>query len=162
MAAAQAGQTRADEIAAAPITRTLGPTVTLLLFALGLVVGVAVQSYISPPPPATPYAELSLVNEPPEAAALVRLIVADDARGISAVMEGEVLQALGAALRPLREVFEMKFVGAVERRGDILASYVATGREQNAQSFSVGVVFRVSGGEGRRGELRWHYARWIA
>ena len=96
MAAAQAGQTRADEIAAAPITRTLGPTVTLLLFALGLVVGVAVQSYISPPPPATPYAELSLVNEPPEAAALVRLIVADDARGISAVMEGEVLQALGA------------------------------------------------------------------
>jgi len=147
MAAAQAGQTRADEIAAAPVTRTLGPTVTLLLFVLGLVVGVAVQSYISPPPPATPYAELSLVNETPETAALVRLILADDARALAAVMEGELLQELGKALEPLQEVFEMKFVGAVERRGDILASYVATGRERNAQSFTVGVVFRVSGGK---------------
>lgn len=147
MIAAQAGQARADEAAAAPVTRTLGTWVTLLLFVLGLVVGVAIQSYVSPPPAATPYAELPPVNEPPEAAALVRLIVADDARGLAAVMEGEVLQALGTALQPLREVFEMKFVGAVERRGDILASYVATGREQNAQSFSVGVVFRVSGGK---------------
>ena len=147
MAAAQAGQTRADESAAAPVTRTLGPTVTLLLFVLGLVVGVAVQSYISPPPPATPYAELSLVNETPETAALVRLILADDARALAAVMEGELLQELGKALEPLQEVFEMKFVGAVERRGDILASYVATGRERNAQSFTVGVVFRVSGGK---------------
>ncbi len=147
MAAAQAGQTRADEIAAAPVTRTLGPTVTLLLFVLGLVVGVAVQSYISPPPPATPYAELSLVNETPETAALVRLILADDARALASVMEGELLQELGKALEPLQEVFEMKFVGAVERRGDILASYVATGRERNAQSFTVGVVFRVSGGK---------------
>lgn len=147
MIAAQAGQARADEAAAAPVTRTLGTWVTLLLFVLGLVVGVAIQSYVSPPPTATSYAELPPVNEPPEAAAMVRLIVADDARGLAAVMEGEVLQALGAALQPLREVFEMKFVGAVERRGDILASYVATGREQNAQSFSVGVVFRVSGGK---------------
>ena len=147
MAAAQAGQTRADESAAAPVTRTLGPTATLLLFLLGLVVGVAVQSYISPPPPATPYAELSLVNETPETAALVRLILADDARALAAVMEGELLQELSKALEPLQEVFEMKFVGAVERRGDILASYVATGRERNAQSFTVGVVFRVSGGK---------------
>jgi len=147
MAAAQAGQTLADEIAAAPVTRTLGPTATLLLFVLGLVVGVAVQSYISPPPPATPYAELSLVNETPETAALVRLILADDARALAAVMEGELLQELGKALEPLQEVFEMKFVGAVERRGDILASYVATGRERNAQSFTVGVVFRVSRGK---------------
>ena len=147
MIAAQAGQARADEAAAAPVSRTLGPSVTLLLFVLGLVVGVAAQSYVSPPPPATPYAELPLVNEPPEAAALVKLIVADDARGLAAVMEGEVLQGLSGALQPLREVFEMKFVGAVERRGDILASYVATGRERNAQSFSVGVVFRISGGK---------------
>ena len=147
MIAAQAGQARADEAAAAPVSRTLGPGVTLLLFVLGLVLGVATQSVVSPAPAATPYAELPMVNEPPEAAALVKLILADDARGLGAVMEGEILQRLGAALRPLREVFEMKFVGAVERHGDILASYVATGREQNAQSFSVGVVFRISGGK---------------
>lgn len=135
------------EIAAAPATRTLGPPLSLLLFALGLVVGMAAQSYVSPPPPATPYAELPLVNETPETAALVRLILADDARALAMVMDGELLQALGKALDPLQEVFEMRFVGAVERRGEILASYVATGRERNAQSFSVGVVFRVSGGK---------------
>lgn len=147
MIAAQAGQARADEAAAAPVTRRLGTWGTLLLFVLGLVVGVAAQSYVSPPPPATPYAELSLVNETPETAGLVRLILADDARALANIMEGELLQQLGKALEPLQEVFEMKFVGAVERRGDILSSYIATGRERNGQSFSVGVVFRVSGGK---------------
>ena len=147
MIAAQAGQARADEAQAAPVSRTLGPWVTLLLFILGLVVGVAAQSYVSPGPPPNRYAELPIVVEPPESVAVVRLILADDARALAAGMEGELLKELGAALEPLQEVFEMKFVGATERRGDILASYVATGREMGTQSFSVGVVFRVSGGK---------------
>lgn len=145
--ATQAGRDRADGVAAIPVSRSLGPSVTLLLFVVGLVVGVAVQTMVSPAPPPNRYAELPLVNEPPESAALVRLILADDARTLAAATEGQLLQELGAALEPLREVFEMKFVGAVERRGDILASYVATGREMGTQSFSVGVVFRVSGGK---------------
>jgi len=147
MVSAQAGQARADEAAAAPVSRTLGPWVTLLLFVVGLVAGVAAQSYVSPAPAANPYTELPLIGEPPESVAVVRLILADDARALAAGMEGELLKELGAALEPLQEVFDMKFVGAVERRGDILASYVATGGEQSAQSFSVGVVFRVSGGK---------------
>ncbi len=147
MVSARAGQARADEAAAAPVSRTLGPWVTLLLFILGLVVGVAAQSYVSPGPPPNRYAELPIVGEPPESAALVRLILADDARSLAAITEGKLLEELGAALQPLQEVFEMKFVGATERRGDILASYVATGRGMGTQSFSVGVVFRVSGGK---------------
>ncbi len=147
MVAAQAGQARADEADAAPVSRTLGPWVTLLLFIVGVVGGVAAQSYASPAPAPSRYVELPLVGEPPESAPVVKLILADDARGLAAIMEREFLQELGAALEPLREVFEMKFVGAAERRGDILASYVATGRGQNAQSFSVGIVFRVSGGK---------------
>ncbi len=39
----------------------------------------------------------------------------------------------------------MKFVGAAERKGDILSAYVASGRDMSGRSFSVGVVFRVSG-----------------
>ena len=147
MIAAQAGQARADEVEAAPVSRSLGPWATLLLFVVGLVAGVVAQTFVSPGPPPNRYAELNLVNEPPESAALVRLILADDARGLAAVTEGELLQELGRALQPLREVFEMKFVGAAERRGEILASYVATGREMGTQGFSVGVVFRVSGGK---------------
>lgn len=145
--ATQAGQTRADEAQPAAGPRSLGPSVTLLLFFVGLVAGVAAQALLSPGPPANHYAELAPVNEPAESAALVRLILADDARGLAAATEGELLQELGRALRPLQDVFEMKFVGAAERRGDILASYVATGREMGMQTFSVGVVFRVSGGK---------------
>lgn len=143
----RAGGDRTDEVVAAPVTRSLGAGATLLLFIVGLALGVAAQSYLAPAAPSNRYAELPLVNEPPEAAALVQLILADDARGLAANTEGELLQGLGKALQPLREVFEMKFKGAVERRGEILAAYVATGRDRGAQSFSVGVVFRVSGGK---------------
>lgn len=147
LAAARSGRERTDEALATPVTRSLGAVATLLLFIVGLAIGVATQTYLAPAAPSNRYGELPLVNEPPESAALVQLILADDARGLAASTEGEILRELGKALQPLREVFEMKFTGAVERRGEILAAYVATGRDRGTQSSSVGVVFRVSGGK---------------
>jgi hypothetical protein len=133
---------------AEPPSVHLGGWVSLFLFVAGIAAGVAVNSYVSPPPPANPYAELTPVGEPPESAALVRVILADDARTLSRVLPGELLQGLGQALEPLQEVFEARFVGGTERKGDILAAYVLTGRGQSGgDSFSVGVVFRVSGGK---------------
>lgn len=120
---------------------------TFILFVLGILAGVALNSYISPPPPTNPYAELSQVGEPPESAAIVKVLLADDARTLSRMLPGDVLQGLGKAIDPLAEVFEAKFVGGTERKGDILASYVMSGRGNAGQSFSVGVVFRVSGGK---------------
>ena len=120
---------------------------TFVLFILGILVGVAVNSYLSPPPPPNPYAELTLVGEPPESAAVVKVLLADDARTLSRMLPGEILQGLGQAINPLEEIFEAKYVGGTERKGDILASYVMTGRGNAGQSFSVGVVFRVSGGK---------------
>src|SRR5687767_8790311 len=118
-----------------------------MLFVLGILVGAGVNSYVSPPPPPNPYAELSLIGEPPESAAVVRVLLADDARTLSRMLPGEILQGLGQAINPLEEIYEAKFVGGTERKGDILASYVMTGRGPAGQSFSVGVVFRVSGGK---------------
>lgn len=120
---------------------------TLILFVLGILVGVAVNSYVSPPPPPNPYAELVLVGEPPESAAVVQVLLADDARTLSRMAPAEILQGLGQALDPLQEVFDAKFVGGTERKGDILAAYVMSGRGGSGESFSVGVVFRVSGGK---------------
>jgi hypothetical protein len=125
----------------------LGGWAQLMLFVLGLLVGAGVNSYLSPAPPPNPYAELSLIGEPPESAAVVRVLLADDARTLSRMLPGEVLQGLGQAIDPLQEIFEAKFVGGTERKGDILASYVMSGRGSQGQDFSVGVVFRVSGGK---------------
>ena len=120
---------------------------TFSLFVLGILAGVAMNSYVSPPPPANPYAELVQVGEPPESAAVVKILLADDARALSRMLPGEVLKGLGQAIDPLQDIFEAKYVGGTERKGDILASYVMSGRGNGGQSFSVGVVFRVSGGK---------------
>lgn len=125
---------------------SLGGWLQLLLFILGISAGVAVQTYVSPPPPPNPYAELPLVGEPPEAAALIQMILADDARGLAREYDAQLLQALGPALEPLMEIFEAKFVGATERHGDLLASYVLSGRAGPGVDYSVGVVFRVTRG----------------
>lgn len=138
-AAAETEKTKAPDT-------SLGGWLQLFLFIVGISAGVAMASFVSPPPPPNPYAELPLVGEPPEAAALVRMIVADDARGLAREYDAQILQALGPALEPMMDIFEMKFVGATERHGDILASYVASGRTGSGQDFAVGVVFRVSGG----------------
>lgn len=137
---------QAQVAAERPAVRLSG-AVTVLLFVLGILAGIAVARYASPPPPPNPYAELSGVGEPPESAALVQVILADDARTLSRMAGSEVLQGLGQALDPLQEVFEAKFVGGTARKGDILAAYVFTGRGQTGQTFSVGAVFRVSGGK---------------
>ena len=120
---------------------------TILLFGTGIAVGAWVQSLASPPPPANPYAELPLVGEPRESAELAAVLQADDPRRLAQLVDGELLEALAPALEPLQEIFEVKFVGAAERKGDILSAYVASGRDMSGQSFSVGVVFRVSGGK---------------
>ena len=125
----------------------LGGWAQVTLFAIGILIGAGVNSLLSPPPPANPYAELAIIGEPPESAAIVRVLLADDARTLSRMLPGEVLQALGEAIDPLQEIFEAKYVGGTERKGDILASYVLSGRGSQGQDFSVGVVFRVSGGK---------------
>lgn len=138
---------RQSAVAAERPAFRMGGWATLLLFVLGLLGGVAVNSIVSPPPPANPYAELVQVGEPPESAAVVKILLADDARTLSRMLPGEVLKSLGQAIDPLQDIFEAKYVGGTERKGDILASYVMSGRGSSGQSFSVGVVFRVSGGK---------------
>lgn len=125
----------------------LGGWPHVMLFVLGILVGAGVNSLFSPPPPPNPYAELAIIGEPPESAAVVRVLVAGDARTLSRMLPGEILQGLARAIDPLHEIFEAKYVGGTERKGDILASYVLSGRGSSGQDFSVGVVFRVSGGK---------------
>ena len=120
---------------------------TVVLFAAGIAGGVWAQNLASPPTPPNPYPELPLVAEPAAAHDLAAVIQSDDPRRLAQVADSDLLEALGPALQPLQDIFEVTFVGAAERKGDILSAYVASGRDTSGQNFSVGLVFRVSGGK---------------
>lgn len=120
---------------------------TALLLVAGVGGGVWAQNQASPQAPANPYPELPLVAEPTASRDLAAVIQADDPRRLAQVADSDLLGALGPALQPLQDIFEVKFVGATERKGDILSAYVASGRDTSGQNFSVGLVFRVSGGK---------------
>jgi hypothetical protein len=125
------------------------PLMIIGLFIFGVLGGALAQSVVNPPASPNPYPQLPVLGEPAETAELMRVILADDARTLSTLLEGEVLQALGEAIQPVEEVLEANFVGSTERNGDILSAYVLTGRVGGigGQQLLVGVVFRVRDGE---------------
>ncbi|HET8570059.1 MAG TPA: hypothetical protein VFM93_13855 [Candidatus Limnocylindria bacterium] len=122
--------------------------VVFLLFLAGLAGGVLTQLVVNPPAAPNPYPQLPVLGEPPETAELMRVVLADDARTLARMLEGELLQALGEALDPMGEILEAKFVGSTERGGDILAAYTVVGRMGGigSEQMVAGVVFRVRGG----------------
>lgn len=123
------------------------PAFTIFLVAAGIALGLVAKSVFDPGTPANPYPALTAVGEPAPAAEVVAIVVADDARRLAEALDGTLIQKLGEALNPLIDVFEMRFVGAVERRGDILSAYVAEGRSRGGEPAAVGVVLRVREGK---------------
>ena len=120
--------------------------VGLFVFASGVVVGIVASQLAAPPPPPSPWRSLPLVDEPPAAAAVAAMLVAEDARGLAKALNGDLLQRLGSAIEPLTDIDDAQFTGATERQGDILSAYVMHGRSQQG-NFIVGVVFRVRDGK---------------
>ena len=90
-----------------------------------------------------PYPSLPAVSEPFVARQLADAMIAGDARMLAALADREVLGALGEAIQPVSIVFEMRFLGAVERNGEVLVAYAVEGRDRSGQDVPVGVVLRV-------------------
>lgn len=132
---------------AAPGAIAIGGVVGALLFVMGIGVGVLVQTVVNPGPPANPYGEVPPVPEPPAATGVAQLLVNNDAVGLARVLDAALLERLAQAIDPLVDIDKMEFTRAVERQGDILASYVASGRMASGDKFIVGVVFRVREGQ---------------
>jgi hypothetical protein len=119
----------------------------LFVFAGGIVVGTVASQLVNPPPPPSPWRSLPLVDEPAQGATVAALLLTDDARGLSKVLDADLLQRLGSAIEPLVDIDDVRFTGATERQGDILSAYVAHGRTQSGSTVIVGVVFRVRDGK---------------
>jgi hypothetical protein len=127
----------------------LWPLLTISLFLLGALLGVAFKDFVQPPPPPNPYGTLGQVGEPVASAQLTSILIRDDARALADYLDPELMQPLAGALQPLEEIFTAHFVGAVEKDGTTLAGYVLTGRVGGigTEGFTVGIVFSVLDGQ---------------
>jgi len=126
-------------------SRSFAPAVVLALFVLGLVAGVTVGQATRVRPPVSSYPVLPLTSEPAVGALVAAAIANDDARALARSVDGQLLGPLGESLDPIVTVFEVRFVGAVEKSGDTLSAYVVQGRDLQGTQLLVGYVLRVRG-----------------
>jgi len=119
--------------------------IILATFLGGLVIGVVTYAVTDRGADANPYSSLPKTAEPAVTAEVARAIAADDARALSSQLTMEVLEQLKSAIEPLADIRSMKFVGAVEKSGRVLAAYVAGGRTTDGTDVLVGFVLRVAG-----------------
>ena len=119
----------------------------IVVFAGGVIAGTLGSQLVNPAPPESPWRGLPTVEEPNAAVAIADLLVRNDARGLAKALDAQLLQRLAGAIEPLVDIDDVKFTGATERQGDILAAYVAGGRAQSGEPVIVGVVFRVRDGK---------------
>jgi hypothetical protein len=117
---------------------------TLSLFALGIIAGVVVHSFVDKGPAENPYPALPKVDEPRAAHDVVAAIGADDAQSLSRLVDSTLLTDLDTAIQPITDVRSTKFVGAVESEGRLLSAYVVTGKTTDGIDFVVGFVLRVA------------------
>jgi hypothetical protein len=117
---------------------------TLLLFALGLVVGVIVHQMIDRGPGESPYPPLPKMDEPAAAHDVAQAIAGDDPAALAKMLSAETLTSLDTALQPIVDVRAAKFVGAVESEGRLLSAYIVTGKTSEGSDFIVGFVLRVA------------------
>ena len=103
-----------------------------------LVVLAPLVASCSPTVPTRRDVVLGIAGEP-------RAILSDDARGLANQLDMEVLQQLQTAIEPLADIRSMKFVGAVEKGGRVLAAYVAGGKTSDGTDVLVGFVLNVTG-----------------
>ena len=117
----------------------------LATFLGGLVIGVVVYAVTDKGADANPYASLPPAAEPAVTAEVARAVANNDSRGLANDMDMEVLQQFKTAIEPLVDIRSIKFLGAVEKNGRVLAAYVAGGRTSDGTDILRGFVLRVAG-----------------
>lgn len=117
----------------------------LATFLGGLLTGVVLYAVTARGADANPYASLPRAAEPAVTADVARAILSDDAKALANQLDMEVLQQLQTAIEPLADIRSMKFVGAVEKSGRVLAAYVLGGRTSDGTDVLVGFVMNVTG-----------------
>jgi hypothetical protein len=131
------GDVRASRLAG------LRPLLTIVLFLVGIGIGATAFLGWNVALPRHEFASAPLTQEPRAAAVIADALSRDDAHALSDVASSDRLEELAAALEPLVDVTEIRFVQAVEQYGDTLSAYVVRGHDASGMKWAVGVVLRV-------------------
>ena len=134
----------ASALVSGPMNNALAALI-LATFLGGLVIGVVVYAVTDKGADTNPYASLPPAAEPAVTAEVARAVSNNDARSLANDMDMEVLQQLKTAIEPLVDIRSIKFLGAVEKNGRVLAAYVAGGRTSDGTDILRGFVLRVAG-----------------
>ena len=126
--------------------------VVLALFVGGIVGGVVLQRVTDSAIRTSPYPTLERIAEPQSGARVATALAGNDARTLARLMGNETLTALKDALTdplgaPIADIRNVKFVGATEKDGHVLAGYVVTGKDMQGTDAIVGFVLDVENGE---------------
>src|SRR2546423_1332343 len=120
----------------------------LVLFVAAFVLGVAIHIGTSPAARAERFPVMvGGAPEPPGTAAIPAAIPANDPKALASAYSAELLQSFQAAIAPVVNVDEIRYAGGVQRDGETLASYVATGKDAQGQSVISGFVVHVENGQ---------------
>jgi hypothetical protein len=117
----------------------------LATFVGGILAGVVLYAVTDKSADANPYESLPRAAEPAVTADVARALANDDPRALANQLDMEVLTQLQTAIEPLTDIRTMKFVGAVEKNGRVLAAYVAGGRTSDGVDILRGFVLSVTG-----------------
>lgn len=141
--AAPARQQVAERAAAHRSRRrvSLRTSVTLGLFAIGVLVGASAWRLLTPPVvPADSYPALAQSGEPAAAALVVSHLRANDARALGESLDQETLTAIRNQLSPLTIVDRVDFSSATSLGQQTLAAYVVEGRDPQGSRGIVGLI----------------------
>jgi hypothetical protein len=131
-------------------SRSLRRTLAILaLFLASVALGVAIHVGTASPRPADRFPTIAggPAAEPQVTAAITAAISAKDPKALASAYSADLLQAFQEAMAPVTEVDEIRYTGGIERDGETLASYVATGVGENGQAVLSGFVVHVQAGE---------------
>lgn len=127
-------------------------TLILALFLGAIVGGVVVQRIADPGVRANPYPSLDRIEEPARSAEVASALLNNEPKTLARLMDNTTLGALrdalmspmGAAMADIRQV---RFVGATERSGKVLAGYVVIGKDMSGTDAIVGLVLDLENGQ---------------
>ncbi len=117
--------------------------VTMAALSIGLVIGIILAIATASQTRPNPYPSLPSTFEPLISREVAAALLQNNARGLGHALNQDGLKALGEALQPITSVLEVRFLGAVERGGEVLAAYAVQGRDRSGQDLAVGFVLHV-------------------
>jgi hypothetical protein len=124
----------------------------LALFVGGLLSGAVLQRLTDTGGRANPYPTLDRVDEPTTGAMVATALLNNDPKALAKLLDNGTLTNLRDALMspmgaPMADIRNVRFVGATQKSGRVLAGYIVTGKDMQGSDAIVGVVLDVENGQ---------------